>query len=108
MFSAARAEKRLFSVKCVGYAYGLLISMPFGSHFSRVSEGMIGRSRCRPVDQQQALEVIIAADVVSLDRADLVFAGAMGMATENERHTLRIPGQHPGQGRVAGEGVPEQ
>src|SRR5262249_47209746 len=68
---------------------------------------LLDRSR-RPVQTEQPLEVIIAADVVPADAVPFRLPGPMRVATEGEGDALRVTLQQLLQGTVAAEGVPEQ
>ena len=61
-----------------------------------------------PVQHEQPLEPIIAADVVAPDGAERRFARPVRVAAEGERDALRMARQHFFHRAVAAERVPQQ
>src|SRR5687768_9313806 len=63
---------------------------------------------CWPVEAEQPLEMIVAADVVATDAVPVGLPGPVRVAAEGKGDPLRVPGHHRLDGAVAAEGVPQQ
>src|SRR4051812_14950222 len=75
---------------------------------SRITKRMRLNLPGRPIQAQQALEVIIAANVVSADRAKIVLARSVGVATESEGDPILMLREKFLHCAITAEGDPQQ
>src|SRR5690349_16245860 len=78
------------------------------SLYSRLAKGVCFDGAARPVQQQQSLEVIIAADVVAAAGSKHILASPVRMTGNDERDPLRVGREKFFEGGVARKSVPQK